>query len=87
MEWCVDVAQAIPVIGPWSDKWPGTVYHGTRSDAVMSIVQNGPNNRLAWGGKGTDRTRCHFVRSVTAGQQAGLRTGSGAVVVVDLDLL
>eukprot|EP00969_Alexandrium_andersonii_P125243 5536611-Alexandrium_andersonii.AAC.1 len=37
----VDMTQASPVIGPWMEGWPTTVYHGTKSTNVQSIAQRG----------------------------------------------
>eukprot|EP00969_Alexandrium_andersonii_P122262 5404567-Alexandrium_andersonii.AAC.1 len=46
----VDMAQAIPVSGPWEEgRWPLTVYHGTSLENVPSSVQNGLDNSKARG--------------------------------------
>eukprot|EP00969_Alexandrium_andersonii_P259115 11456889-Alexandrium_andersonii.AAC.1 len=85
MEEIADVAQAIPVTGPYDEDWPRVVYHGTKEDSVPSIIENGLDRRLAWGGIGTDRAHYHFVDTILGGaDQAGIRGRSDAVVVVDL---
>eukprot|EP00969_Alexandrium_andersonii_P171247 7569856-Alexandrium_andersonii.AAC.1 len=84
----VGMTQAIPVTGPWGRDWPRIVYHGTSSMVAQSIVQKGLGRELAWGGQGTDRTHYHFAETLLeSADQAGIRGGSGAVVVVDLGRL
>eukprot|EP00969_Alexandrium_andersonii_P252794 11172223-Alexandrium_andersonii.AAC.1 len=68
------MTQAVPVTNPDDDDWPRILYHGTSVGAVQSIVQNGLDEKLAWGGIGTDRTRYHFVETLfESADQAGLR--------------
>eukprot|EP00969_Alexandrium_andersonii_P313647 13857355-Alexandrium_andersonii.AAC.1 len=56
--------------------------------SVWSIARYGLDRSLAWGGEGTDRTRYRFVETLfESSGQAGIRGGSDAVVVANLDKL
>eukprot|EP00969_Alexandrium_andersonii_P263663 11653879-Alexandrium_andersonii.AAC.1 len=80
MTYFVDLHQTVPVIQPKDPRWARVAEHGARISAVPLTVQNGMGNRLARGGRGTYRTHYHVVKRLMPGQQAGLRSGSGAVV-------